>query len=332
MTTIQNTISEIPLDMLNEALSNPDNDIHIRSPFILPFWMKAWHRHLGKNTNPLVLLGRTGEKITGIAPLMRMNNQSAGFLGDESVCDFQDMILGPAEPDHFFSDLIDYLKNSGIRTLMLAGLKKDSPVLEILPEVCRKKGLKTSCINAGNLYTMDMADSFEAYLLNLNGKHRHEIRRKLRRLSEAGQIEFHMTRSLKNPDDEYAKFLSLFKSSRPDKDQFMTDRMQGYFKTLFYDLEKQRILRLGNLSIHGKRVATTFSFDFNDELFLYNNGYDPEYNNLSVGLLSKIYTIRYAIENHYTRFNFLKGDEVYKKHLGGTKKPLYRLTVSIDPF
>lgn len=328
---MENGISQIPLDRLSEVLAAPDNGLDVTSPFMLPFWMNAWHWNLGAGMTPFVLIARTGKTIAGIAPLMMMPQKSARFLGDESVCDFQDMILGSTAPDHFFSHLMDHLKKRGIRTLMLTPLKQDSPVVKILPGICRKKGLKISSTNAGNLYSMDLANSFEAYLLCLTGKQRHEIRRKLRRLSEAGKIQFHVTRALKDPDAEYARFISLFKSSRPDKDQFMTDPMAGYFRTLFHDLNQQGMMRLGNLSIDGKQVASTFCFTFNNELFLYNNGYDPVYNHLSVGLLSKIYTIRYAIENRYARFNFLKGDEAYKKCLGGIATPLYGLTVDLDP-
>jgi len=79
------------------------------------------------------------------------------------------------------------------------------------------------------------------------------------------------------------------------------------------------LLKLGTLALDGKQVAQLICFDYNNCIYLYNSGYNPDYVSLSVGLLSKALAIKDAIEKGKKKFDFLKGAEVYKYHLGGKK-------------
>jgi CelD/BcsL family acetyltransferase involved in cellulose biosynthesis len=71
-------------------------------------------------------------------------------------------------------------------------------------------------------------------------------------------------------------------------------------------------------------------FDYRNNIYLYNSGYNPEYSWLSAGILSKALCIKDSIEKGRKRFDFLKGDEVYKYHLGGQELPLYRYTILLQ--
>jgi CelD/BcsL family acetyltransferase involved in cellulose biosynthesis len=64
-------------------------------------------------------------------------------------------------------------------------------------------------------------------------------------------------------------------------------------------------------------------------MFLYNNGYDPQHSLLSLGLVSKVLSIKEGIERGRSRFDFLKGDEEYKRRLGGKEVSLYGCQISL---
>jgi len=63
-------------------------------------------------------------------------------------------------------------------------------------------------------------------------------------------------------------------------------------------------------------------------VYLYNSAYDPEYSYLSVGILSKALYIKDSIQRGKKRFDFLKGSEHYKYHLGGREVPLYNCQIT----
>ena len=89
------------------------------------------------------------------------------------------------------------------------------------------------------------------------------------------------------------------------------------------------LLRLGILELNASPVAAVICFDYNNKVFLYNNGYDPQYSLLSVGLISKILCIKDSIERGRAKFDFLKGVEEYKHRLGGKEVDLYGCQISL---
>ena len=102
----------------------------------------------------------------------------------------------------------------------------------------------------------------------------------------------------------------------------MTARMESFFRSLAETMAEAKLLRFGILEISGKPVAAVMCFDYNNKVYLYNSGYDPEYGYLSVGLLSKLLSIKDSIERGRRRYDFLKGPEEYKYRLGGKEIPI----------
>ena len=69
-------------------------------------------------------------------------------------------------------------------------------------------------------------------------------------------------------------------------------------------------------------------FSYEGTYLLYNSGYDPEKSALSVGLLNKVFTIQEAIKLDVKEYNFLRGTERYKYHLGASDRSVFDLVVS----
>ena len=60
-------------------------------------------------------------------------------------------------------------------------------------------------------------------------------------------------------------------------------------------------------------------FDYENKRMLYNSGFNPEFKNLSVGIINTYFCIKDAIEKKFDSFDFLKGNEDYKFRLGANK-------------
>jgi CelD/BcsL family acetyltransferase involved in cellulose biosynthesis len=176
---------------------------------------------------------------------------------------------------------------------------------------------------------MDLPATWDGYLEQLNTKQRHEVRRKLRRLAEAGRIDYYYVKGDQNLGSLMDDFMRLFALAREEKAGFMTGEMETYFRSLASALAGIGVLRLGALDVDGRRVAMIMCFDYNNCTFLYNSGCDPQYESLSVGLLSKVLCIKESIQEGKKKFDFLKGGEVYKQRLGGKEIPLHRCHIVI---
>jgi CelD/BcsL family acetyltransferase involved in cellulose biosynthesis len=208
-------------------------------------------------------------------------------------------------------------------------VRADSVVFKNLIAVAKDLGYEISCDPEDVTMELNLPASWDDFLNQLTGKERHEIRRKLRRLKEAAQINF---RVVENPVDvaqEIDTFLALFKLNRSDKSAFMSDQRAAFFRALAFEMAAVGILRLFFLDLDEVPAAAVMCFDYRSTLYLYNNGYDIQHKSLSVGLLSKIFTIKESIKRGKTRYDFLKGPESYKRRLGGKPAQLYRCRLDL---
>lgn len=325
---MNHAVTEDNLDNLKSYLADTRQNLRWSSVFVLPAWMQTWWRVFGTPMAMMILSLRRDGNINGVAPLMR-KTETAYFLGGTDVCDYMDFITAPGMETEFFSDLMDYLRNSGISKMDLAHVRDDSTVLKYLQPVAESKGYKVTVTSEEVSLETDLPADWEEYLALLNGKQRHEVRRKLRRLYESGQVDYRFSDSRELVSGYMDIFLSMFRESRQDKADFLTEQKEEYFRLLADNMSEEGLLKFGVLRLDNKPVACIMCFDYNDCVYLYNSGYDPEYNYLSVGLLSKVMSIRESILTGRKRYDFLKGSEPYKYHLGGKEVTLSRCLIDL---
>ncbi len=294
----------------------------------MPVWLKTWWDSFGRSDALYLLsVGHEGRTI-GIAPLQRKDN-TVRLIGDENVCDHLDFIAAPQKSAEFYRILLKYLKQDGVQRLELESVRQDSSVMTQLLPVAEKAGCQISNVGNDISYELSLPGSWDDYLTILSGKERHEIRRKLRRLYEAGQISYRLVDDAFSVKKEMETFLELFRSNRSDKAEFMSDRMLSFFRGLSEALNEAQILKLFFLDLDERPVAATMCFNYHSTMYLYNNGYDKRFGSLSPGLLGKVLSIKESIHSGKKTYDFLKGAEAYKRRLGGQPIQLYRCLIEL---
>jgi CelD/BcsL family acetyltransferase involved in cellulose biosynthesis len=296
--------------------------------FVLPAWLKAWWQAFGGERELYLRTLRQGEKIIGFAPLL-VNEQTASFIGSPDVCDYLDFVVAPGKERDFFQVLLDDLRDKMVKNLDLRPLRPDSTVLAQLISIAQNRGYDVTCRSEDVSLELDLPATWNEYLATLNTKQRHEVRRKLRRLWKAGNVEHHCVEVGKGAEDCLDTFLRLFSLSKDEKARFMDTKMESFFRSLARAMAGIGLLRLGVLQLDNVPAAMTMGFDYNDSHYLYNSAYDPQFSYLSVGLLCKVLCLKESIEKGKKKWNFLKGGEPYKYQLGGQEVPLYSCQITI---
>jgi CelD/BcsL family acetyltransferase involved in cellulose biosynthesis len=322
------TITETDINGLAALRADATNNLDWSSPFILPEWLKVWSQIFGQGNHPCISVIKDGEKVIGVAPL-QLKDHTAHFLGATDVCDYQDFIVATGSESDFFKTILDYMKENNITGLDLKHVRPDSLTMTALLPLAKERGYTVESLRDDVSVEMDLPNTFEGYLDSLDTKQRHEIRRKLRRLTEEGNITYRFIEKGHGLTSGMGLFYKMFTESREDKAAFLTERMKYYFDLLSDRLAEIGLFRLGVLELDEKPVAEIICFDYNNTIYLYNSGYDPQYVTLSAGLLSKVYAIKDSIEKGKKKFDFLKGNEIYKYRLGGQEVPLYRCLIGI---
>ena len=322
------TVTQETLETLDSLWLDGENPLEWDCLFVLPAWLKVWWSVFSNESTPYISAVRDKDRLIGIAPLL-VKGEEARFMGDPDVCDYQDFIVAPGRGREFFETLIDHLQQQGIVSLDLNMVRGDSRVLTELVAVAKSLKCEVSCEPEDVTLELDLPSSWDKFLGKLTGKQRHEVRRKLRRLNEAGDINYRLVEDFAQVMDEMETFLTLFGLSRSDKAAFMTSQMAKYFRSLAETMAKANLLKMYFLDLDGTPAAAVMCFDYNSTIYLYNNGYDGQFSSLSVGLLSKVLTIKDSISKGRKKYDFLKGTEEYKHRLGGKPVPLHRCQVKL---
>ena len=302
-------------------------DSPVASIFLSPQWQEVWWDNFGggREMTGFSVPG-AGGGVDALASLAR-SDDTIGFVGAPDTFDYNDFVVRPGFEDAFYPTLLDVLEGWDWREVRLDSLLEHSPTLAHLPELARKRGYSVEVNYEDVTSGVNLPGDWNEYLSLLSKKDRHELRRKLRRLDSQTEWRWYCLTSPDEVEASFDEFLALMRMSRADKEEYMTPERESFFRALARRMAELDQLRLFFMEIDGVRAAASLCFDYWRTRLLYNSGYDPALSYYSVGLLLHAMCVRDAIEKGMDYFDFLRGPEPYKAHLGGSQKSLYRMVV-----
>ena len=304
------------------------NDSPMNTLFLSSQWQEVWWENFGNGHRMagFYLPAPSGDGVAAIASLTQVGS-TLSFLGSQDTFDYNDFIVRTGHEEAFFKMLLECLEDQSCDVLRLDSLLEDSPTLAHLPDMARDKGYTVEIEQEDVTSGVVLPESWEDYLAYLSKKDRHELRRKLRRLDSQGEWRRYCLTDANEVSNRFADFLSLMRLSRTDKDEYMTPQRERFFHAIAERMAQLDRIRLYFLEMNGQTVATSLCFDYGSSRLLYNSGYDPEFAYFSVGLLLNALCLKDAIEDGFQYFDFLRGPEPYKQHLGGRQRSLFRMVV-----
>jgi CelD/BcsL family acetyltransferase involved in cellulose biosynthesis len=268
---------------------------------------------------PLIVSGPTAT-----LPL-RIEDGVLRFLPDPSVSDLAGPV-GPVDREQAAKDMVAALEDLPWTSADLDGLFEEDGWLKPLHDAAESRGWKSTFDAVAVSPAIRLEGDFERYLADLDSKQRHEVRRKGRRLTrELGEWTTRLTDAATLQAD-LDSFFALHRMAAGDKGSFMTPEHEALFRRV-----AQATLDLGMLrsswleTSEGHGLASVFSFKVRDRWLVWNSAFDPEYRNLSVGMVAMAEQIRLACEQGSRIFDLLRGDEEYKYRLGASDVAVFAL-------
>jgi CelD/BcsL family acetyltransferase involved in cellulose biosynthesis len=325
--TDQLTLHDEPLDRVSGEWSGLLEQCGEQVPFVTPAWQQVWLRHFQAGRRLRILTLRDGERLVAVVPLL-CDDSGAEFVGHYSICDYMDAIITPGFERAAVTSLLAGLASEGTTRLELRGLREDSPTLPALLEAAPAAGFAATKEHEALSPRVELPPTWEEYLGTLSKKDRHEMRRKMRRLDAAGDVQMRVVTSAEEAAPLLDTLFHLMRMSNHHKEEFL-DRpgMEEFFRDMTATMADAGMLRLYALTLDGAPVAMVHNLDAGGTLYMYNSGYDPAYAHYAVGLMSKALLVRDAIECGRVRVDFMRGDESYKYDLGGTDRHVFRVVL-----
>ncbi|WP_322800799.1 GNAT family N-acetyltransferase [Thermoflexus sp.] len=320
-------------DELAEAWIDLLRRSSVDAPFLRPGWLRIWWEHFGEGELHLLTFEEDG-RLIGLAPLRRIARDGYRVLETfgEEVTDYLDLPAQSGREGEIAHGLLAWLLSPGAPEwdlLILWNIREDSPFYPVWPNLASAYSLTVQVEPLTVCPVLQLPATWEAYLQMLDGKDRHELRRKMRRVESLENIRWYILRE-EGPDIEEAieAFLDLMAASSPEKADFLSERMRAFFRRVIRYGLREGWTRLSFIEIEGEKAATYLDFDYGDRIWLYNAGFHPRFAGLSPGVVLLAYLIRHAIEQGKRVFDFLRGDEPYKFRFGAREVPLYRIVIS----
>lgn len=301
-------------------------------------WLSAWQRQIGARNDviPCVVLAR--DASGAVLCILPLATRPAGFvreltwLGTE-LCDYNAPLLAPD-----FSARVDAAEFAALwrRALDLLQqqprLRFDMIRLEKMPEAIRGQPNPMLFLPAtphpSGCYATALAQSWEAfYAAKRSPSTRRRDRTKRNRLAEFGEIKFETPATPAGALAALAALVeqkSAFFAQRGIPNLFARPGYLEFFRDLASSAQSAGLVHVSELKVGPQIVAANFGLTFGGRYYYVLSSYtDGELARLGPGAIHLHELMRYAIEHHFTMFDFTVGDERYKLDWCDGGRPLY---------
>ena len=294
--------------------------------FMTTWWQSTWLKHFGDPSTPRVLTATDGNgALLGIAP-MNAADGTVTFTGDADLFDYRDFLVVKGREEAFYPAVFDEIASWKWDALNLESVPEGSPTIQFATAAAHANRWRIDVEEEDKAPIKHLPANWDDYVGGLGKKYRHELRRKVRKLGNAGEVIQYDCLPETLPGC-LPEFFRLHRLSSPEKADFMTEARERFFTEIAETAAAHGSFKLSMLELDGVRVAACINFDYGDSYLLYNSGYDPAYSQLSVGFVNKAWTIRDAIESGKRTFDFLRGTERYKYDLGAENRSIYTIRI-----
>ena len=331
--TLHKTFSELDPTEWNELLSESISD----APFLRYEYLNAWWETRGggewEGAELVLISAREDEKLIGIAPLFLAEHDGQNalmLLGSIEISDYLDLIVRADDLPRFISGLLDFFASKSApawSSIDWYNLPDNSPTLAALETESTKRGWNFTSEPFRPALYVPLPGDFEEYLMNIDKKQRHEIRRKMRRAeNDEREVRWYIVEDESTLDEEAEACCQLMAQDSA-KQAFLTQTMRTQMKTMIHAAFKEGWLQLAFLEVDGQKAAGYLNFDYGNRIWVYNSGLDFSFGDLSPGWVLLGYLLKWANENGRKEFDFMRGDEDYKYKFGGIKRDVMRMRI-----
>ena len=303
-----------------------------RHVFATPEWNKSWWEEFGAGKDLRILTLRRDGEVMALVPLYRKpegGGQILRFVGGIDLTDYLGPICALDDRWQVADSLVSWLKETDLEWDEFDGHNMPVPFgfAEFLAERADAAGFSFELDQEETSAILPLPDSWDEYLAELKSKERHELRRKVRRIArDHPDFEIRLAEN-DTLDKDFKIFVEMHRGAEGHKGHFMRPEIATFFDRVARSFTELGWLRLHLLEIGGRAVASTFSFELEGSFYLYNSAYEPDAARLSPGFILVAHLVEDAITRGLERFDFLRGPERYKYHLGSQAVPLNNIRI-----
>lgn len=277
------------------------------TPFQSRAWLSAWWQVFGRRRRPWIIRVYEGDQLIGLYPL---------FRGGSAWRALRPVGIGA-------SDYLHPLMRTGHETEVMNAISEhlvaapstDLVDLHQIRETMNFELPDAVVSESANCLVLDLPDEYDQYLATLSKSLRFDCRRLDKKPFSTGEAIVELVPE--NEVEQGMKDLFDLHSSRWKKrglpGAFALGKIREFQVLAATQLARDGHLRLHRLVSAGKTAGVVYAMHAGRVTYFYQSGFDPDAKALSPGTLLVAAAIRHAIEEGDRQFDFLRGDEPYKR-------------------
>lgn len=302
-------------------------------------WLSSWWEVFGDNKRLSLITVTDGGKIIGIAPLTitkvigkaGFELRKLTFVGD-GLTDYHDLLIANERREEALQILIKFIVNGKENwdAIHFRNVRGDSPNLPILRDASGDTSLTfVERINLQCSY-ISIDCNWMNYYSALGKNIRSDIRRRLNHLAKIGKAEFIRLHEVDDVTDTLGIIKSIHVKCRRAKGEisWYTDEKRFRFVSLILKrFGDRKWLDIVFLKLNDRVIAYYLGFVYDNIVYFWNTGFDPEFSKVSPGKLLLHYWIKDSFAEGYREFDFMVGEDPYKFQWTSHMRPNYEFFI-----
>jgi CelD/BcsL family acetyltransferase involved in cellulose biosynthesis len=292
-------------------------------PFLRHEWVRTWWDAFSTpETRLYIQVVRVHGRVTAIAPFMRETTAMYGIparqvrlLHNDHTPRTDVIVADQAEAS--YRAIWRALRADRERwdVLLLSQLERESKTQQVLGEYAAAECLRTGTWRSSDSPYLPIAGTWDAYLDTLPAKFRSNLRNRRSRLTKIGPVSHEILTD--RPSIEAAAEEAWRLESSGWKREAGTAVASDPAVHRFYTSLIERGTQAGWLQLHflkigDRRIATSYGACFDNRLFLFKTGYDPEFATGAPFKMLTSFAIQEACARGLHEVDFLGDSEPWK--------------------
>ena len=317
------------LEAITPEWEELDAQVSPRTPFTSPLWAKLWWRHL-RQKGPAIrqeffvhTVRDEAGKLLAIAPLVITHRPGFGplqlrvlhFFGetDGGITDHRCLLCREQDEPRMIQALASYLYDRKEKwdLFVWTGIRHN--------DVAQDHPRTLQDYTKTPYYLVPLPDSWEKFRAGLSANMKRTIRKCYKHLARDGhRFTF---RTISRPEDipiSLERLLALhseraqFKYATRHQDLFAKAPHRAFIADVGRLMAERNQLRIFELEVDGKVLASRMAFLLGDELYLHFSGYDLDWRKHGIMTTLMCECFKWAIERGIKIVNLAKGKDASK--------------------
>jgi CelD/BcsL family acetyltransferase involved in cellulose biosynthesis len=303
------------LDELTSDWSALARSIESITPFQLPEWLITWWAHFGGGQLHIMVF-RDGHKLVGVVPcfLHEWNNKRQMTLIGSGISDYLEPPIDPNYTQQVLEALQGHLAACpDWEVCDWQDLSCDTPLQNVAPgnSVDVRVGEDVPCSE------VRFSGTFDEFWSGRPKDMRRNLRRYTQRALLNGELQFNTTGKA-DPEllDALMRLHAARWQRRGEAGMIEANGSADFLRAVSADFANCDMLRFFTIRYEGQIAALVLTFLYANKIYSYMSAFDPQFEPLGFGRNLLYESMRLCYERGYQAWNFLRGNEPYKRSWG----------------